>query len=109
MALSPESQLTRRLELQTQLENLLGSRSVYFQPPNNVKMSYPAIVYGLDNQAAEHAGNNPYILTDRYQISVLDADPDSIIPRKVAKLPQTSFVRAFKQNDLNHTIYVLYF
>ena len=34
-----------RLELQSVLEQTLGSRNVYFQPPASVKMKYPAIVY----------------------------------------------------------------
>ena len=34
-----------RLDLQKLLEKTLGSRNVYFQPPPNVQMEYPAIVY----------------------------------------------------------------
>jgi len=30
-----------RLELQNLLENILGSRNVYFQPPENLKLNYP--------------------------------------------------------------------
>ena len=109
MALSPESQLERRLEFHAVLESFLDGGKAYFQPPPNLQMSFPAIVYGLDEQSSEHANNAPYILTDRYLVTVLDQDPDSIIPRKVAMLPRTRWVRAFKQNDLNHTIYATYF
>lgn len=109
MALSPESQLQRRLKFQTLLEALLGSRHVYFQPPSNLKMNYPAIVYSVDDQLSEHANNAPYTLIDRYLITIMDTDPDSTIPRKVANLPRTRWVRAFRSNDLNHTIYATYF
>ena len=34
-----------RLTLQTKLEDLLGSKHVYYQPPENLKMEYPAIRY----------------------------------------------------------------
>ena len=34
-----------RKALQADLEQLIGSRNVYYQPPENVKMNYPAIVY----------------------------------------------------------------
>ena len=37
-----------RIELQLKLEEILGSRHVYFQPPASIKMTYPAIVYELD-------------------------------------------------------------
>ena len=39
----------RRLELHEILCTILGSRNVYFQPPESIKMNYPAIVYGLDD------------------------------------------------------------
>lgn len=41
--------MASRLNLQTFLEEILESRNVYFQPPESVKMKYPAIVYALDD------------------------------------------------------------
>ena len=41
--------MASRLDLQTFLEELLESKNVYFQPPESVKMKYPAIVYALDD------------------------------------------------------------
>ena len=40
--------MKNRIELQTLLEELLGSKNVYYQPPNNLSMSYPAILYSTD-------------------------------------------------------------
>ena len=97
-----------RLKLQDLLKTL-GTTNVYFQPPENISMKYPAIVYTLDYQAAQHANNKPYSIENRYQVTVIDRDPDSLIPGRVASLPKCTFARAFKQNDLNHTIYALYF
>jgi len=44
-----------RLELQEVLESLLGSRNVYFQPPLNLKMNYPCIIYKRDDAETEFA------------------------------------------------------
>lgn len=98
-----------RLELQEILETILGSDHVYFQPPENVKMSYPAIVYERDYLVNEFAGNNPYRQTKRYQVTIIDRDPDSEIADKVAALPMCSFTRYFAADNLNHDIYSLYF
>ena len=49
-----------RLELQTLLEEILGSRNVYFQPPESVKMNYPAIVYSLDDIENSFANDGVY-------------------------------------------------
>ena len=34
--------MASRLELQSKFEELLGSRNVYYQPPESIKMSYTA-------------------------------------------------------------------
>lgn len=72
-------------------------------------MSYPAIVYNRDFQTVDYADNLPYSRTIRYQITVIDHDPDSLIPDKVAALPLTRYVRHFTTENLNHDIYDLYY
>jgi hypothetical protein len=98
-----------RLELQSQLESLLGSENVYFQPPENVSMNYPAIVYNRDYESKHYADNKPYSRTVRYQVTVIDKDPDSLIVGKVAGLPMSTFIRHFTSDNLNHDIYDVYF
>jgi hypothetical protein len=98
-----------RLDLQTILSSLQAGVSVYFQPPPNVTMTYPAIVYNRDYQAVEFADNVPYSRKVRWQITVIDSDPDSAIPDKVAELPLTRYVRHFTTEGLNHDIYDVYF
>ena len=98
-----------RLDLQTLFEGLLGNANVYFQPPSDSKMSYPAIVYRRDQIYIEHADNKPYCNKNRYQVTIIDRDPDSDIPDKVAELPTCSFDRSFTAENLNHTVFNLYF
>lgn len=98
-----------RLELQALLEFLLGSESVYFQPPPSLMMQYPCIVYQRDNAISEFADNSPYRYTQRYQVTVIDRDPDSLIPKKIAALPLCLFNRYFAADNLNHDVYILYF
>jgi len=88
---------------------ILGSRSVYFQEPPNVSISYPAIIYKLDDVDTQSAGNKPYLRNKRYLITVIDKNPDSDIPDKIGDLPASSFSRRFVADNLNHTAYTLYF
>ena len=101
--------MAKRLEIQALLEILLGSRNVYFQPPATVKMTYPAIVYQRDSQNSTYADNKPYNNETRYLVTVIDKDPDSEIPGKVAALPKSSFSRHFVADYLNHDAYSVYF
>lgn len=98
-----------RLTLQQVLEDILGSRNVYFQPPDNIKMDYPAIVYLMTSADTQFADNDPYIYTKRYQVTVIDRDPDSIFPDKVAKLRMCIFDRAYVSDGLHHWVFNLYF
>lgn len=101
--------MASRLELQTKLEELLGSRNVYFQPPESIKLKYPAIVYSRENIENDHANDGVYMQSLRYSITVIDANPDSEIPLKISKLPLCRPDRHFKSDNLNHYVFTLYF
>ena len=100
-----------RAELQTLLLSLLpeDSTNVYFQPPPNIQMQYPCIVYKRDHVRTSFADNKPYKHKKRYQVTVIDKDPDSDIPDKVAALPMCSYDRFFTADNLNHEVYNLFF
>jgi hypothetical protein len=72
-------------------------------------MQYPAIVYERDTAQAIYAGNRPYTVRKRYQVTVIDEDPDSDIPENVAMLPLTSHLRFFVADNLNHDVFLMYF
>ena len=101
--------MATRLDLQTLFENLLGSRNVYFQPPESRRMSYPAIRYSLKKIENVHANNVVYNQHTCYEVMVIDEDPDSELPRKIASLPMCSFDRHYTADNLNHYVFTLYF
>lgn len=98
-----------RLELQTMLESVLGSRNVYFQPPENVRMNYPAIVYSRNRIDNNHANDGVYKQSLSYSVTVIDKNPDSEIVTKVSQLPMCRFDRHFKADNLNHDVFTIYY
>lgn len=82
---------------------------VYFQPPSNVQMEYPCIVYQRDDADTKFAGNRPYSYQQRYQVTLIDPNPDSIILAKIAALPLCTYDRHYKANNQNHDVFTLYF
>lgn len=99
----------QRLQLHDLLKEALGSDHVYFQPPATVEMQFPCIVYTRDREDSKFAGNNPYTLVAGYQVTVIDRNPDSEIPRKIAKLPSCRHSAYFTKDNLHHDIYKIYF
>ncbi len=99
-----------RKDLQIKLEQLLESRNVYFQPPENLKIKYPCIIYQLSNIPITYADNTNYMDHNRYQLTVIDQNPDSIIPRKIlSTFPLCSHSSRFISDNLNHDVFTLFF
>jgi hypothetical protein len=96
-----------RLDLQKLLETI--TTNVYFQPPTNIQLKYPCIIYKRDFADTKFADNKPYAHKRRYMVTVIDQNPDSEIPGKVATLPMSLFNRFYTVDNLNHDVFSIYF
>ena len=101
--------MASRLELQSLLEELLGSRNVYYQPPESIRMSYPAIVYSFQDIRNRYANDTVYTQAQSYQLTLIDEDPDNEMKNKISQLKMCSFDRHFKSGNLNHYVFTIYF
>lgn len=101
--------MDNRLKLHAIFEEILNSRNVYFQPPETIKMKYPAIVYKRDNIDNRHADDTVYMQKDAYEVIVIDPNPDSIYVRKVSTLPMCRYERYYTSDNLNHDVFTIYF
>ena len=102
--------MASRLNLQTELEEILGSRNVYFQPPESVKMQYDAIRYNLSGKNLRHADNKIYRKVNCYDGVVITRDPDSPIPDAILDhFEMISFGKPYTADNLNHFPFTLYY
>ena len=99
--------MASRLKLQNLLESILGSRNVYYQPPESIKIKYPAIIYSRNNIDNNFADDIVYMQNHTYQIIVIDANPDSEIVNKISKLPMCRYNRHYTSDNLNHDVFIL--
>lgn len=93
-----------RLELQAKLEELLESKNVYYQPPENLKMQYPAIRYSKSEITDLYADDVKYKSHEVYDLVVIDKLPDNPVIKKILALPYTRFDRHYSSENLNHDI-----
>lgn len=102
--------MARRLELHDELCKILGTNSVYYQPPPSLIMNYPCIVYHLAGINKRNANDRVYKLNKRYEVTVIDRDPDSeIADRIIEHFPMCAFDRSFTSDNLNHWVLTLYY
>lgn len=101
---------SERLLLQTELESILGSDQVFFQPPDNVSLTYPCIVYSWSKGSTMHADSRPYLFVPLYDITVIEKDPECPISVRVGKtLRGASYDRGWIIDNLYHNNFVVNF
>lgn len=101
---------SRRIKLQSILENLPGVVEAWFQPPADHKMIYPAIRYSLDGDNAFRADDRRYVGVPRYSLILIDPNPTSAIKDILLDtFEMISLDRTYTKDNLNHWVFTLYF
>lgn len=99
----------RRVELQRMLENMLGSRNVYYQPPTSIKLKYPCILYNLESANDVHAENDIYRRLYRYSLTYITKDPEDPMWEMINDLRYCRFDRFYTSDNMNHFVYTIYY
>lgn len=102
--------MTSRLKLHEEFCKILGTRNAYYDPPESVKMKYPAIRYVPASPDLKRANNGIYQFMNHYEVTVIDPDPDSSIYKQLlTSFKHCSWVRAYKADNLNHNVLSIYY
>lgn len=102
--------LNQRLELHEKLCTLLGSNSVYFNPPETIKLKYPCFVYDFDSLDQRYANNHHYLDRDEYSITYITKDVESdIFDRFIEVFPTAKLDNRYKADNLAHYVFTLHF
>lgn len=104
--------MDKRLELDALLRKVMkdvsGVENVYFQPPENLLLKYPAIVYSRSDIRNRPADDMVYSQFTFYDLIVIDKNPDSLLVYAVASLPRCKFGRHYKSDNLNHDTFTIF-
>lgn len=98
-----------RIKLHKLLEKILGNTNVYFQPPSNIHLKYPCIIYKYYDGDKSYANNGSYIIRHKYSVQLIITDPDNTIKDLLLSLPYCEFDRFYAKDGLNHYNYQLYY
>lgn len=97
-----------RFYLQTLFEEILGSRNVYFDPPETVKIQYDAIIYRRKKIDNAFANNSVYKQDNCYEVIVISRNPESDVLGRISKLSMCTHDRHYVVNDLHHDAFTIY-
>lgn len=102
--------MASRLYLHEEFCELLETRNAYYQPPEGLKMQYPAIRYSDSGIDTMYADNRAYRNTRRYDGVVIDPNPDSSIPEMMLdRFKMCNFSKGYAVNNLTHFPFTLYY
>lgn len=102
--------MSKRLELQAELEALLGSSNVYFQPPESLKMKFPAIVFSRTGIEYKRADDDIYTGDTKYSVSIITKDPDFPLVEEFCKhFRFCRHDRHYESKGYNYDVYILYY
>jgi len=98
-----------RIELQTLLEEILGSSNVWFKAPPKEKLHYPCIIYSYNGTRTYRANNGRYLKHREYLLTLITDNPDSELIEKMEDLPFCTWDRQFVSGNKYHNVFSIYF
>lgn len=97
-----------RLELHAELLKFLPN--AYFQPPSNLQMKYPCIVYAKSMDDKLHGNNGIYLRTKGYRLTLIETNPDSVVAETIEEhFDYATIGQHFVVDSLHHTTINLYY
>ncbi len=99
----------RRVAFHNLLKEVSGLQNIYFQPPSNIRLQYPCIIYKREEIRNRQADNYVYNQHRFYQVTVIDSNPDSVYVDKISKMVNCDHVRTFMTEGLNHDVFRIYY
>ena len=81
---------------------------LYYNPPENFKMEYPAVVYNLSKIKKKRASNISYLSNKQYEVTLITKDPEDQAIDGLANITMAEFERHFESDLLHHYVFNIY-
>lgn len=96
-------------QLQSELQNLLINGKVYYDPPESIRMTYPAIQFKRTKYESTFANNQPYQIRNRYEATLIDYQSDNPVINEILRLPYCTHDRSYVADNLHHDVFIIYY
>ena len=96
-----------RSELQKVLEGVDDRLTVYYQPPSNITLQYPCIVYQLSRVRRVMGNNKVYHLRRSYTLLLITKGLNDDLIDKLLQLPYVRHDRSYRANNLQHESFTI--
>ena len=90
------------------LQQVVQPNPVYFQPPENLKIGYPAVVFHLSKIEIDRASDVPYKGAKEYSVTFITKDPEPDVIDEILKIPYSSLDTTYISDGMNHFVFTVY-
>lgn len=90
------------------LKKAVDNNRVYFQPPENLKIGYPAVIFHLSKIKLDHADNVPYKGAREYSVTLITNEPEPEVLDEILKIPYTTLDTTYITDGMNHFVFTTY-
>jgi len=100
-----------RQELHDKLCEVIGSSHVYYQPPETIRMKYPAIVYDMYRINQRFADDLNYRIMPAYSVTIIDKTTELDWVDRMFEMfsKYCSLERTYVADNLVHYSFILYY
>ncbi len=99
---------SQREKLHEILVGICGN--AYFQPPSNIVMKYPCVVYDKSDEDTVYANNKRYKKTSVYNLTVMDRDPESTLTDTlIDTFDYCGYNTSYVSDNIHQTSLTLYY
>lgn len=90
------------------LQKAVDHNRVYFQPPENLKIGYPAVIFHLSKVKLDHADDVPYKGAREYSVVLISKEPEPEVIDEILKIPYTTLDTTYISDGMNHFVFTTY-
>lgn len=99
-----------RLSLHNKLVEILNSKNAYYQPPANVNLVYPCVIYNQNAGDIKKANNKLYKYTRKYEVTfIFKSSNDDITLTMLDTFKYCTEGPMFITDNLYHYTFELYY
>lgn len=90
------------------LQKAVNHNRVYFQPPENLKIGYPAVIFHLSKVKLDHADDVPYKGAREYSVTLITKEPEPEVLDEILTIPYTTLDTTYIVDGMNHFVFTTY-
>jgi len=96
----------KRIKFHNKLLSILPGVKIYYNPPDNIKIQYPAIIYKDSSIKSVRADNIKYITSPGYKVTYISSNPiDPNISILLKNLNMLEYSNSYYLNNNKYTVF----